>query len=117
MALFKKKHIPLILAGRKVQTRRVHTHEWKIGRCYMIRDHWFDKGKGTILITRKFKQRLSEISLEDVKKEGYDTLEEFQQVWIEIHGAWQPNRIVTAYEFKLVPKIGKPSSAITSQQS
>ena len=108
MTLFKRKHISLILAGRKTQTRRIHLHEWRVGRCYSIRDRWFDKPKGHIIITRKFKQRIGDISEVDVQKEGYSNLEEFKQIWTEINGSWNPQQIVTAYEFKLYSKTGKP---------
>jgi len=106
MAIFKRKHIALILEGRKTQTRRTHKREWRLGRTYALRDRWFDKPKGHIIITRKFKQRLGDISLEDIGKEGYNSLEEFQRVWEEIHGpgSWDPEQIVTAYEFKYVQK-------------
>ena len=61
-----------------------------------------------MLITRKFKQRLSEISEVDVKKEGFETLEEFQACWTRIHGSWNPNLIVIVYEFKLVSPEREP---------
>jgi hypothetical protein len=37
-----------------------------------------------------------------VKKEGFNNLEEFRKAWIEINGSWNPEEIVTAYEFELV---------------
>jgi len=119
MALFRRRHISLILDGRKTQTRRIHSHEWRVGRCYAIRDRWFDKPKGHIIITRKFKQRLGDISLKDVKKEGFSNIWEFVKAWEELYGvgSWDPEQIVTAYEFKLYSKIGKPSSEEASPQS
>ena len=36
-----------------------------------------------------------------MKKEGCNSLEEFRKVWQEIHGSWNPDQIVMAYEFKL----------------
>ena len=36
------------------------------------------------------------------KKEGFDTLQEFQAARVRIHHGWNPNQIVTVYEFKLV---------------
>jgi len=101
MALFKRKHIKKILEGKKTQTRRIHKHTWKVGKVYSIRDRWFSKPQGHILIIRKFRQRLEDISLEDVKKEGYNSLREFRRVWEEIHGSWDPEQVVTVYEFKL----------------
>ena len=103
--LFKKKHVELILAGRKTQTRRLpgKSANYSVGRVYAIRDRWFSKAQGYILITRKFRQKLGDINLEDVKKEGYSSLEEFQRAWEEVHGpgGWKPDLIVTVYEFKL----------------
>lgn len=108
MALFKRKHIPLILSGRKTQTRRIHSHEWKLGRVYGVRDKLFSKPVAHIMVIRKFRQRLGDISLEDVGKEGYSSLQEFQRAWEEVHGqgSWNPDLIVTVYEFKVVSKRG-----------
>jgi hypothetical protein len=108
MALFKRKHVELILQGRKTQTRRVHSHEWKLGRVYGVRDRLFGKPVAHILIIRKFRQRLGDISAEDVRKEGYGSMQEFQRVWEEVHGqgSWEPNLIVMVYEFKVVSKCG-----------
>jgi hypothetical protein len=107
MAIFKRKHLQKILEGSKTQTRRTHKHTWKIGRVYSIRDRWFSKPQAHIKILRKFKQRLGDISMEDVKKEGYESLAEFQKIWEEINGpgSWDPNLIVTAYEFKLIKNL------------
>lgn len=111
MAIFKRKHLDLVLEGKKTQTRRVHKQLWTVGRTYGIRDRWFSKPVGRILILRRFRQRLGDISLEDVRKEGYPTPEEFKKAWIEIYGAGKPEQIVTAYEFRLDSKKGKPSTA------
>jgi len=119
MALFKRKHIEKILQGEKTQTRRTHKHEWHVGRVYGLRDRWFQKAENDILITRKFREKLGDISLQDVKKEGYHSLEDFQKAWIEINGVWDPYEVVTAYEFKLLgaARRGKPSSVIENRKS
>jgi hypothetical protein len=108
MALFKRKHVELILRGRKTRTRRVHSYEWKLSRVYGVRDRLFGKPVAHILVVRKFRQRLGDISAEDVGKEGYGSLQEFQRAWEEVHGqgSWNPDLIVTAYEFKVVGKRG-----------
>ena len=117
MALFKRNLIPLIHQGLKTHTRRTHKNEWKIGHTYKIKENYLDKGQGKILITRRFKQQLGNISLEDAKKEGFQTLEEFKSAWREINGNWNPNQTVTVYEFRLAAKTSKPSSATASQRS
>jgi hypothetical protein len=100
LALFKRRDLIAVREHRKTQTRRVHRHEWKLGRRYALRDKWFDKPKGYILITRKFQQRLDDISQEDIKKEGFESMEDFQKWWIEINGEWNPDQIVIVYEFR-----------------
>jgi len=100
--VFKKDNLEKILQRRKTQTRRTSRNELRVGKVYPIRCRYFEKAKVKVLITRKFKQRLGDISLKDVRKEGFDSLEEFQAYWTRIHGSWNPNLIVTVYEFKLV---------------
>jgi hypothetical protein len=65
-------------------------------------DNWTEGPKAYIRITRKFYQRLGDISLEDVRKEGFQSLDEFKHTWESIHGVWQPDLIVIAYEFEIV---------------
>jgi len=55
-----------------------------------------------IEVPRRFRQRLGDISLEDVQKEGYNGIEEFKETRKKIHGYWDPNLVVWVYEFKLV---------------
>jgi len=77
-----------------------------VKHTYSLRDNWFGKPQGYIRITRKFRQKLREITFEDVKKEGYNSLEEFRRAWEEIHGpgSWNPNETVIVYEFRAVKK-------------
>jgi hypothetical protein len=79
MVLFKKEHIPMVLQHLKTQTSRTHKREWKVGKIYPISDKLFGKPKGYILITRKWKERLGDITMEDMRKEGYNSLEEYQK--------------------------------------
>lgn len=101
MALFKRPLLQLVLEGKKTQTRRTHRRMWKVGKTYGVRDRWFTKPQGRITITRKFKQHLAEISHADARKEGFPTLNAFREAWTEIYGSWDPEQMVTVYEFKL----------------
>lgn len=109
--LFKRKHVEMILAGRKTQTRRLpgKSANYSVGRVYAVTDRWFSKPQGHILITHKFRQKLGEINSEDVKKEGYNSLQEFSRAWEEVNGqgSWDPQQIVTAYEFKVLKAVRK----------
>jgi hypothetical protein len=104
MTLFKRRHLAAIREGRKTQTRRVHKYTWRLGGVYAVRTSYFGKPEGYIRIVRKFRQRLGDISAEDVQKEGFSSLEEFKQAWIAIHGVWDPDLVVTVYEFRMLQK-------------
>jgi len=103
MIAFKRPLLSLILQGRKTQTRRIpNKYQLQEGRIYPIIDNWTEGPKAYIRITRKFYQKLGEISLEDVRKEGFQNLEDFKATWKSIYGAWQPDLTVIAYEFEVV---------------
>lgn len=42
------------------------------------------------------------MSPEEAGKEGFSSVEGFQAKWVEIYGSWNPDEVVTAYEFKMV---------------
>ena len=99
--IFSEEHIQLILEGKKTQTRRRHVRVLKVGRIYRIQTNWYEWTDIRILITRAFQQRLGDITEEDAKKEGGYTVEEFRRVWEQINGVYDPEEIVTVYEFRL----------------
>jgi len=68
-----KKTNPQDSHREKTQTRRTHKHTWKLGKTYSIRTSYFGKPEGHIKIIKKFKQKLGEISIEDVKKKKDST--------------------------------------------
>lgn len=102
MVLFKRSLIFLILQGRKTQTRRDHQRELRLGHIYPITWRWYAKPEAYILITRKFHQKLGEISEQDVRKEGFEKREDFKAAWVKINGEWTPDKVVIVYEFELV---------------
>jgi hypothetical protein len=102
MALFEKEHIKKILEGIKTQTRRRHRFPWKSGRVYRIKTSWFNSTSHRIRIIRRYRQRLRDITPEEVRAEGYSNLEEFRRAWEKIYGLWDPDEEVWVYEFKLI---------------
>ncbi|MFP3985102.1 MAG: ASCH domain-containing protein [Candidatus Bathyarchaeia archaeon] len=98
---FKQDSLRKIKKGAKTQTRRTGRNTLQIGKIYGIVDRWYTKADTYIQITRRFKQRLGDITPKDIRKEGYSSLTEFQAAWIRLHGNWNPNKIVTVYEFQL----------------
>jgi hypothetical protein len=83
-----------------------------------MRSRRFDRSTARIRILRASQERLGDITAEDAKREGFDTVEAFRKEWEEIHGFWDPDQKVTVYDFQLEErtKKGKPSSARTSRR-
>ncbi len=93
----------LILSGRKTQTRRV----WKkprarVGAVHKAKTALFSRDNFALIrIIGLRRERLGDITLEDVRREGYDTLEEFKEVWIRINKSWDPELEVYVVSFEL----------------
>ena len=105
--IFKRTLLQKILRGEKTQTRRRGSRLYKVGHVYKVQRSRYSRGDIKILITRRYRQRLGDITSEEIHKEGYSTLEEFKQAWIDINGYWNPEEIVTVYEFRLLPEPGR----------
>lgn len=105
MILFKPEHVPMILSGRKTQTRR----RWKRPRVRVGSIHEAKTGFkkddvfARIRITGLRQERLGDISDEDVYREGYDSREALADVWRRIHGLDpDPNEWVWVVDFEVV---------------
>ena len=90
------------LSNLTVCVRRRHKRLLKAGKIYPIKSDWFHKTGYKIKITKVYRQRLGDITLEETLKEDDYTVGEFMLVWIRINGRWDPDEIVVVYEFKLV---------------
>jgi hypothetical protein len=91
MILFKPEHVPLILCGRKTQTRRMGNRRWNVGSvhaCYTKPP--FAKGgaepfcRVRILDVRK--QELRHMTADEVRAEGYSTWPEYMDAFNSING-------------------------------
>ncbi len=97
--IFKKEFMPLILSGRKTQTRRTPSRLLKVGKVYSIQ---VSRTKSTgyyIKVTRRYLESLGEVTEEEAHLEGFDSLAEFKQKWITIYSSWEPDQVVVVYEF------------------
>ena len=101
--LFKPEHVGLILSGRKTQTRRVwKKSRAKVGAVHKAKTALFSPDHFALIrITGLRRERLGDITLEDVRREGYDTLEEFKEVWIRINKSWNQELEVYVVSFEL----------------
>lgn len=85
--LFKPEHKKMILNGTKTATRRAWKKPMvKEGGIYkaklkMLSKDYFAK----ILVTKLYQQEIIDMSFEDVKKEGYNTAEEFDEIFKKIN--------------------------------
>ncbi len=104
--LFKPEHKELILTRHKTATRRVWKKpRVKVGGIYkcklkMLSKDYFAK----IKVEALYKQALGEMDYVDALKEGYDSLDDFKKIWVEINGSWDDKLIVDVIEFELVEK-------------
>ncbi|MEM4635735.1 MAG: ASCH domain-containing protein [Candidatus Nitrosocaldus sp.] len=115
MLLFNRCLVEPILAGRKVETRRV----WK--RCLVkpnrvysaSTDYSRDGIFAHLYIKYVKKQRLGEMSDEDAMLEGFSSLEEFKDVWIECYGidSWDPMLEVYVIGFRVVDVVATTTAA------
>jgi hypothetical protein len=103
--LFKPELLELVLQQRKTQTRRLSKQHLKAGRTYQLRAN-FKPGPpaGHITIKRRFEQRLGDVTEQDAHAEGFNNLADFQAFWRTLFGSFNPEQVVTAYEFELAEK-------------
>ena len=103
--LFKRTLLEKILAGEKTVTRRPTERKpgrrrYEVGEKVGIRNGYY-KAKHFVIITRRFRQKIGDMTDEDAKKEGLKDLDAFKEIWKKIYGKWTPSKVVYVYEFKL----------------
>lgn len=99
--IFKKEFLPLILSGRKTQTRRIHSRLLRVGHIYSIQVNRTKSTGHYLKVTNLYHQTLKQVTEADAVKEGFSKLDEFKQAWISINGSWDPKLKVVVYEFEL----------------
>lgn len=99
MLLFKQCFVEDILSGRKTQTRRLHKRPRRVGVIHNCQINFDTKPFCRILITRVFSQMLCDISEADIKREGFNSRQEFFAVFEKLGG--NSNQVVTVYEFRV----------------
>ena len=107
--MFKKDLLEMVLSGRKTQTRRRHKNPLKEKQKYVVKKNWYNNTEYYIRITRVYPQKLGDVSEEEAHKEGFSGLDKFRDAWIRINGSWDPDMVVTVYEFELAEPPPKQS--------
>ena len=98
--LFKRPLLIKVLSGEKTQTRRRRRPNVKVGGEYRLRKgySWLQT---RITVTELSRQRLGDITPDDVRREGFNTLEEFKEAWAGIYEGWDPDQVVWVVDFVL----------------
>jgi hypothetical protein len=106
----------LILDNKKTATRRLINpgeelldnprrlevngrKKWQVGRSYAIQPGRRKKSVGRIEITDIKKEPLGQMTADDALAEGFSSLDEFQQTWIQMHGHYDPDLSVWVITF------------------
>ncbi|MCF8009275.1 MAG: ASCH domain-containing protein [Halanaerobiales bacterium] len=109
MILFKQEHVNPILRGRKTQTRRTGKKRWNIGAIHQARTNmpWQgDEGHfADIKILDVRKEKLKDLSVQDLCAEGYDTYDQFWDIWKEINGELNLEEEINVVEFEVVKNL------------
>ena len=84
--IFKKPLIKKIRRLEKTATRRVSRPNVKEGGIYRLRVD--------------YRGSLSSMTGDDVRKEGFQSMEEFMDNWVKLYGSWDQGHIVWVVEFE-----------------
>lgn len=96
---FSRAHADAILNGKKTQTSR-KSKDPHIKPGAMVRAAITHFANLRVVDVRR--KRLGDFDENDAQREGGYTLEEFKEVWKELHGEWDPQETVYLIEFELV---------------
>ena len=111
--LFKPVHVPMILSGRKTETRRGWKRPMvKVGGLYQAQTALYkpDTVFAHLRVLHMWKEQLYYITDRSIYNEGYDTRSAYYEVYREINriplSRWDPSQVVTAIRFRLEDKNG-----------
>lgn len=101
--LFTEKHISMVLSGKKTQTRRRwDSPQVKVGNSYRATTDLFTpraEAPAYIEIVDLRTEPLGEIDTTDAAAEGGYSVDEFVDLWTEMHGEWNPDEEVWVIDF------------------
>lgn len=105
MMIFGPDLIGKVLDGTKdVTRRRLHGRpiRYKVGHTYAVQPGRGKEAVGRIRVTGVRTERLSHITTNEVRREGFTSFGLFMNYWIQLHGTWDPEEEVAVIEFELV---------------
>lgn len=111
-----------VLAGEKTQTRRVVKDgdtpvyegddlvavmqngrlKWRVGKTYAVQPGRNEASVARIEVTHLKQETAAEVSAEDARREGYESVKAFLDMWREIYGENAGESTVWVISFRLV---------------
>jgi hypothetical protein len=67
---------------------------------YRLRVDYRGSLSDRIKVKRLHTQSLGSMTAEDVRKEGFKSMEEFRDNWVKLYGSWDQEHIVWVVEFE-----------------
>lgn len=101
--IFRREMLAKVLSGAKTVTRRVGKARYKMGRTYAVQPGRGRQHVAHIKIRGVQEKALSFVDKWEVYWEGFDTVSEFVDYWIKLHGTWDSQEVVTRIRFELAP--------------
>ncbi|MCJ7570753.1 MAG: ParB/RepB/Spo0J family partition protein [Candidatus Thermoplasmatota archaeon] len=100
---FRLSHMQPILDGIKTQTSR-KSIDPKIREGTIIRANLWQPAFADLIVKKIEKKKLGDFTEKDAKREGGYTLEEFKEVWKNLHGKWDPDEVVNVIIFDKIKR-------------
>ncbi len=99
---FSKVHADAIVQGVKTQTsRKTKDPRLQLGVIVRVQvTHFAD-----LEVADVYRKKLGDFDDDDARREGGYTLDEFKEVWKELHGEWNPNESVYVIQFKVARQV------------
>jgi len=105
---FSKAHADTILKQIKTQTsRKAKDPRIRPGITVRAQITYF----ADLEIEDVYRKKLGDFDEDDARREGGYTLDEFKEVWEDIHGEWNPEESVYVIRFRLSKAIGESSNS------
>ncbi len=99
---FRLSHMKPILEGIKTQTSRKGIPDPKVKMGAIVHAAIWQPHFADLRITSIERKRLRDFTEGDAKREGGYTLDEFKEIWKNIHGEWNDDDSVYVLHFQLV---------------
>jgi len=99
---FRLKHMQPILKGIKTQTSRRGIPDPRIKVGAVIHGAVYEPNIAKLRIASIERKKLGDFTSEDAKREGGYTLEQFKEVWKDIHGEWNDKESVYIIHFERI---------------